>query len=80
LYKCGLTEAIWSSNQFCTAVRAGQATLSGNSYLQQIISNQQRFPADGILIPHLHKALYVSGKPKVPDGSMQILKKNVIFD
>jgi hypothetical protein len=28
----------WSLNQFSAAVRAGQATLISNSYLQQIIS------------------------------------------
>jgi hypothetical protein len=56
-----MTEVVWSSNHFSAVVRVGQTTLISISYLQQNNFNQQRFQADGILIPHLQKALFVSG-------------------
>jgi hypothetical protein len=62
--KCGWTEEQWAILQISAVVRAGQATFNFKSYLQQNNFNGHRFPADGILIPHLQKALYVSGNAK----------------
>jgi len=41
-------------------VRAGQTSLSISSYYLTLTKAKQRFRADGILMPHLHKALHVS--------------------
>ena len=38
-------------------VRAGQTSLSISSYYLTLSKAKQRFRADGILMPHLHKAL-----------------------
>jgi hypothetical protein len=51
--KCGWTENNGQFQQISAVVRAGQAIFNVKSYLQQNNFNQQRFPADGILIPHL---------------------------
>jgi len=48
-------------NNIAAFVRAGQTSLSISSYYLSLLKAEQRFQADGILMPHLQQYPTVSG-------------------
>ena len=55
--KCGLTLQQSSAVLYWALVRAEKTSLNICSYYLSLAKAKQRFRADGILFPHLHKAL-----------------------
>jgi len=52
---------------FCSGLK--ECYLAIYYYLHHQFFIQQQFQADGMLFPHLHKALLVIGNPKNPDSN-----------